>query len=455
MSHNADCSKVGLPTPLPLTNSEENLGEVVSDTGCFHAMYIGATDEQKRIVEEVIGMISIQASIATRIFYLEAPAACGMTYVQQMLRCYMNSQNRRCIVACYTGIAASIIKGGLTLHNVFKLPVPLSETSLSDTDYQSAHAEWLRNCELLIIDEASMVPSLVLTIIDRLMRDIKQKSLPFGGIVVLFSGDFRQTLPVVPHGGRALTVEESIKRNHLWKQVRQFKLSKNMRYSEGEDDFAAHLIKVGDGCLPEGDTNVTLSSTLHQHLTGTGCPIDLVYKNIQDRIHLEDVNSAILAPRNIDYTDINDKVLERLSGKGETCFSTDVVCSDETCDHLNFPTEFLNSIEMSGLPKHKLDLKKDAVVMLMQNLHTARGLINGTRMQAVDMLHHSVECKVLTGAAKGERVLIPRIKWSSSAGVLPFKFSRTQIPVTVAFAITINKSQGQSLSKVGIYLKNR
>ena len=165
------------------------------------------------------------------------------------------------------------------------------------------------------------------------------------------------------------------------------------------------------------------------------------------------VNRAILAPRNSDCTEINDRVLANLPGESQTYVSVDVVCSDQVSDQLNFPTEFLNSLSVSGLPSHRLELKKNATVMLMRNLHTAGGLINGTRMQVVQMLSHSVECKVLTGAARGTYVLIPRIKLITPAGTLPFSFSRCQLPLTVAFAMTINKSQGQSLSTVAVYLK--
>jgi len=131
----------------------------------------------------------------------------------------------------------------------------------------------------------------------------------------------------------------------------------------------------------------------------------------------------------------------------------DVILSEDVSEQLHFPTEFLNSIEMSGLPAHELNLKMDAVVILMRNLHTARGLINGTRMQVVDLLSHSVECRVLTGAARGTHVLIPRIKVTTTTGTLPFTFSRCQLPLMVGFAMTINKSQGQSFSNVAVYLK--
>jgi len=151
LAHNTSCRKVGLPEPdreIALTTSPI---ESMSSCNTFNAMYCAATNEQKQIVDEVISAVSSNDIPKSRLFYLDAPAGCGKAYVQETLRCYMKEQDRNCIAACYTGIAASLIAGGRTLHNVFKLPVPLLDTSVADIDGQSAHAEWLRKCELIII----------------------------------------------------------------------------------------------------------------------------------------------------------------------------------------------------------------------------------------------------------------------------------------------------------------
>jgi len=166
LSHNTSCRDAGLPEP----NYEAH--SILDDTNeefsarIFQENYSKATEEQKHVIDAVINVIICNDPETSRMFYLDAPAGCGKTYVQETLRSYMRSQGRRCIVACYTGIAASLIDGGRTLHNVFKLPVPLLETSVPNIDSQSAHAAWLRQCELIIIDEASMVPAVALSSTD-------------------------------------------------------------------------------------------------------------------------------------------------------------------------------------------------------------------------------------------------------------------------------------------------
>ncbi|KAL0771051.1 hypothetical protein Bca101_036202 [Brassica carinata] len=114
--------------------------------------------------------------------------------------------------------------------------------------------------------------------------------------------------------------------------------------------------------------------------------------------------------------------------------------------------DFLNTIKVSGLPNHSLHLKVGCPVMLLRNIDHTNGLMNGTRLQITEMDDLLVKAKVITGEKVGKTVVIPRLSITPSDKKLPFKMRRRQLPIAVAFAITINKSQGQSLSHVGLYL---
>ncbi|KAK9669429.1 hypothetical protein RND81_13G129300 [Saponaria officinalis] len=91
--------------------------------------------------------------------------------------------------------------------------------------------------------------------------------------------------------------------------------------------------------------------------------------------------------------------------------------------------------------------------MLLRNIDQSAGLCNGTRLVVTDLGNHVIRCTVISGSSIGEKVYIPRITLTpSDITKFPVKFERRQFPLTVCFAMTINKSQGQSLAHVGLYL---
>ena len=90
--------------------------------------------------------------------------------------------------------------------------------------------------------------------------------------------------------------------------------------------------------------------------------------------------------------------------------------------------------------------------MLLRNINPCLGLCNGKRLIVTQLLTHIIEATIITGTNIGNRVPIPRIKCVHNIRDLHFVFSRKQFPLKVCYAMTINKSQGQSLKKVGVYL---
>lgn len=107
-----------------------------------------------------------------------------------------------------------------------------------------------------------------------------------------------------------------------------------------------------------------------------------------------------------------------------------------------YPQEFINSIQLSGLPYHRLLLKIGVPIMLLRNLNPSKGLCNGTRLIVTQLTHHIIEAQIITGKAKGSKAYIPRIISISADSKWPFKIKRRQFPVCVSYAMTINKSQG-------------
>ena len=113
----------------------------------------------------------------------------------------------------------------------------------------------------------------------------------------------------------------------------------------------------------------------------------------------------------------------------------------------------MNAFEPAALPPHHLELKTDCPVMLLRNLDQSMGLCNGTRLQVKHIGSKTLDCRILGGEHDGVRHLIPRIPLAPpDSNSLHAPFRRIQFPVRLAFSMTINKSQGQSLQRVGLCL---
>ncbi len=122
-------------------------------------------------------------------------------------------------------------------------------------------------------------------------------------------------------------------------------------------------------------------------------------------------------------------------------------------DAANYPVEFLNDQTPSGMPPHVLMLKRGVIIMLLRNLNPKKGLCNGTRMIVRHLQRNFITAEIISECNRGDTVFIPRIDLAPSDTTLPFILRRRQFPIIPAYAITINKSQGQTFDHVGIDLK--
>jgi ATP-dependent exoDNAse (exonuclease V) alpha subunit len=162
---------------------------------------------------------------------------------------------------------------------------------------------------------------------------------------------------------------------------------------------------------------------------------------------------VILAPRNIDVTEINNAIQSCLAGEGKTYLSADCTFQDGGVRDDSIPQECLNTLTLSGMPVHKLTLKIGCPIILLRNVNSPKGLCNGTRLIVTKLLSNVIEAKVLTGSHAGRLAFIPRISLDTTAtSGLAFTVRRRQFPIRIAYAMTINKSQGQSLRIVGLHL---
>ncbi|XP_019261624.1 PREDICTED: ATP-dependent DNA helicase PIF1-like [Nicotiana attenuata] len=153
---------------------------------------------------------------------------------------------------------------------------------------------------------------------------------------------------------------------------------------------------------------------------------------------------------------INEYMISLNQSSKKSYLSSDTIYNfDNTylaLEHVHTP-EFLNTIKCSGVPNHALTLKVGIPVMLLRNIDQSAGLYHGTRLIITKLGNHVIEAKVLAGQMVGQKVFTPSMTLTPSDARIPFKFQRRQFPIIVSFAMTVNKSQGLSLSHVGLFLK--
>uniref|UniRef100_UPI00358E6312 ATP-dependent DNA helicase PIF1-like n=2 Tax=Myxine glutinosa TaxID=7769 RepID=UPI00358E6312 len=356
-----------------------------------------------------------------------------------------------------SGIAATLLTGGRTAHSAFKLPLNLAhnESPVCNIGKGSGKAQVLKQAKLIVWDECTMSHRLAFEALDRTLQDLRGNAKIMGGVTLLLSGDFRQTLPVIPKGTPADELRACLKESYIWRRVEKLHLSTNMRVALNRDvsagQFPKVLLQLGNGRLPvdteTGDVTIppncgTIINTSVEMILKVYPSLSQNYKN-----HEWLCERAILAPKNDIVQDINATIIQQLPDQSTWYKSVDTVVDLD--DAVNYPTEFLNSLQPTGVPPHNLQLKVGAPIMLLRNLDASK-LCNGTRLTVKTLMPHVIEATIITGCAKGEDVFIPRIPIIPTD--MPFQFKRLQFPVRLSFAMTINKSQGQFLKVAGVEL---
>lgn len=451
-----------LPTPqrnLGNRLSSEMLRETSYDVKELDA-YVASNEpllvpDQRAAYNAILGQIKENAG---GIIFLDAPGGTGKTFVINLLLAKIRKESKIAIAVASSGIAATLLQGGRTAHSTLKLPFQFihEQHHICSIRKGTGEAKVLEVCELIVWDECTMAHRYALEALNNTLQDIRGNGKNMGGVVVLLAGDFRQTLPVVQKGTMADELKACLKSSYLWRHVKSLTLSTNMRvHLQGDvsaGQFAEQLLAIGNGKIPVDPANglISISDNFCNVVGSVEELKSSVFPNIQT--HFKDhkwlCERAILAPKNVNVNVINLQIQEQLPGKTTLYQSIDTVKDVDTAVH--YPTEFLNSLEPSGMPPHNLRLKIGTSIMLLRNLDAPR-LCNGTRLCVKTLMPHVIEATIMTGCAKGEDVFIPRIPLLPSD--MPFEFTRLQFPVRLAFAMSINKSQGQSLKVAGVNLE--
>eukprot|EP00112_Aurelia_sp_Birch-Aquarium-sp1_P020718 Seg540.7 transcript_id=Seg540.7/GoldUCD/mRNA.D3Y31 product="ATP-dependent DNA helicase PIF1" protein_id=Seg540.7/GoldUCD/D3Y31 len=442
-----------LPAGFQPPDQERPVIDITQEQRLGQEMLHQLNQDQRHIADIFLNAINSHAD--NRCFFVDGSGGTGKTFLYNTLVHILRGMEIKVKCIAYSGIAGTLLIDGSTAHSTFQLPIPLTQNATCNVSRQSYRATDLTSTSVFIWDEASMVPALALKKVDMLLRDLTRIDAPFGGKFMFLGGDFRQVLPVMQRASREQIVNSSLKKSPLWHLFHQFRLLINMRANQDENyrEFADWLLRIGDAREPmDEDEKITLPHQVLLESNTLPDLIDFTYPQGPNGDPVYMSKRCCLTPKNINSHVINDLVLERLPGNKRTYLSVDSVVTDD--QHINevVTIEFLNSMTPSGMPLHKLDLKVGATVILLRNLNPKKGLCNGTRLIIRDMQRHVLAAEIIANQYQGQYALIPRITLAPQDENMPFQLSRRQFPIRLAYCLTINKAQGQSLESVGVYL---
>ena len=219
------------------------------------------TEDQRQVYNSFLQLLQNENeennnSQQRNLMFLDAPGGTGKTFVINLILAKIRSMGKIVLATASSGIAATLIQGGRTLHSTFKVPLDAHRMDQPTCKIggNTAMAHVIRSTAAIIVDEAPMTHKAAYEAIDRTLQDITGNKRAMGEIPTLFCGDFHQILPVVKNGTRPNIVNASLKQSHLWRHVVVKKLTTNMRahLSGNEDsaDFAQLLLQIGSGQYP-------------------------------------------------------------------------------------------------------------------------------------------------------------------------------------------------------------
>jgi ATP-dependent DNA helicase PIF1 len=340
--------------------------------------------------------------------FLTGPAGSGKTFVLNKFAEYLKKNKIKAAITASTGIAATHL-GGLTIHSWAGIGIKESLTSndIRDIMWNEKIADRICAAKVLIIDEISMLPPNVLTMVDQVCREVRHSLAAFGGLQFVACGDFFQLPPVVRDGGEKKFAFES----GVWQKADLKICYLEEQHRQEDEDYLRILNEIRADKVSSW-AREKLASRLHQDISGWDKPTKLY-------------------THNIDVDSINKKELGRIVAKPKT-----YEMSSRGAKNL------VENLKRGCLAPEELVLKVGAVVMFVRNKFSGNKpvYVNGTmgrvagfdgsNMPIIQTRHDKVEAGLASWTIE--------VNGETKAEI-------SQLPLKLAWAITIHKSQGLSM----------
>lgn len=358
--------------------------------------------------------------------FLTGEPGSGKTHTINQYVKYLRSHQIEPAITASTGIAATHI-GGMTVHSWSGIGIKnrLSKSdlhSIADNDYIKKR---VGKAKVLIIDEISMLPPATLQMIDAICREVKKNSRPFGGVQVVLVGDFFQLPPVVKN-----VVNENSQDNlfeetpirfaydaPVWEQAEFVTCYITEQYRQDDDALLSILSKIRSNNFDTSSLNMLKQRKVDPLKTTANAPK--------------------LYSHNVDVDAVNNQMLDKISAKSQL-----------------FPMNaeghnvLIKAMKKGCLSPESLYLKVGASVMFTKN-NSKEGFVNGTLGEVIGFDKDSDLPIVRT--RNGRKIKVAYADWTvEENGQVKGRIS--QIPLRLAWAITVHKSQGISLDEAIIDL---
>ena len=345
--------------------------------------------------------------------YLTGSAGSGKTYLLNQYIDYLKKNKIEVAVTASTGIAATHMNG-ITIHSWSGLGIrdELTEETIAELEDRRYLWDRIQRTKVLIIDEVSMLHHFRLDLVDLLVRRFKRDDRPFGGMQVVLCGDFFQLPPVSRQGEREA---HFVYHADSWKTLDPTICYLHEQHRQTDQDHVAILNEIRRNDVSES-----------------------TYENLQSRFNKEPDNNAEptrLYTHNIDVDTINTKALGEIGGDSRIF---------EMSSHGRPP--LVEILKKSCLAPENLHLKIGARVMFVKNNFEGK-YVNGTLGKVIDF---EMDAPIVL-TTRGDRIKAVPVSWSIEEDG-KVKAEITQVPLRLAWAITVHKSQGMSLDAVEVDL---
>jgi ATP-dependent exoDNAse (exonuclease V) alpha subunit len=374
--------------------------------------------------------LAIETMLSGENVFLTGSAGAGKTYALNEFIRIAKKSGKKVAVTASTGIAATHL-GGNTIHSWSGIGVRETLPKNFAKDLPKNRVDKIGKADILIIDEISMLHDYYLDMVDEVCREVRgQRTQPFGGLQVVFCGDFFQLPPVVRRAeaddfdGIDVDPDEPTKtpfayNSTVWQELDPVVLYLDSQFRQEDAEFLEILNKIRAGEINRHYADKIAAR--HNATLGEGGEITELHTH---NFNVDHKNTAKLA-----------------SLTGESHFYDMTTTGKE---------HFVERMQKSCLALPRLELKKDALVMAIKNDQNGR-FVNGSIGTVVDF-EKETDYPIVQ-FRNDRKCTVEPIMWENRDGDVKLA-SLTQIPLKLAYAITVHKSQGMTLDAARINLAN-